>query len=111
MHVCLWGCGCRLVLQSRRDGAAHAASLVFLVRSQPCVRSPLKRVRVEGPMYELQHFEFSVVNPFQAGQGVQVAGRGPAAAIPLVLWCDIVALTRCQQADKGGQIHKDVPHA
>jgi hypothetical protein len=57
----------RLVLQSRRDGGAHAATMVFLLNSQPVVRSPLKRVRVEGPMYEMQQFDFTVNNPFNAG--------------------------------------------
>eukprot|EP00798_Chlamydomonas_sp_ICE-L_P015727 gene15727-21848_t len=54
----------RLVLMSRKDGGANAATLVFLLKSQIKTRSPLKRIRTEGPLYEMQHFEFQVVNPY-----------------------------------------------
>ncbi|GAX74871.1 hypothetical protein CEUSTIGMA_g2317.t1 [Chlamydomonas eustigma] len=54
----------RLILMSRRDGGAHAATLVFQLVSKVDTRAPLKRVRVEGPLYELQQFEINVSNPF-----------------------------------------------
>ncbi|GFH11038.1 calponin-homology (CH) domain-containing protein, partial [Haematococcus lacustris] len=55
----------RLVLMSKRDGGgAHAATLVFLLRSLVNTRAPLKRVRAEGPVYEMQQFEVVVTNPF-----------------------------------------------
>lgn len=55
----------RLVLASKRDGGgAHAATLVFLLHSQVNTRAPLKRLRTEGPQYEMQAFEFGVTNPF-----------------------------------------------
>jgi hypothetical protein len=54
---------------SKRDGGgAHAATLVFLLRSAVNTRSPLKRVRTEGPLYEMQQFEFTVTNPFATGE-------------------------------------------
>jgi len=57
----------RLVLMSKQDGGgAHAATLVFLLRSQVNVRAPLKCVKTEGPLYEMQQFEFTVTNPFAA---------------------------------------------
>ncbi|MEW5300161.1 MAG: hypothetical protein WDW36_003110 [Sanguina aurantia] len=56
----------RLVLMSRKDAGAHAATLVFLLRSTVNTRAPLKRVRTEGPLYDLQSFEFTVANPFPA---------------------------------------------
>lgn len=52
---------------SRRDGGAHAATLVFLLESKVDTRSPLKRIRAEGPLYEMQQFEINVANPFQSG--------------------------------------------
>ncbi len=56
----------RLVLMSKRDGGgAYAATLVFLLRSAVNTRAPLKRVRTEGPLYEMQQFEFTVSNPFK----------------------------------------------
>ncbi len=59
----------RLVLMSKRDGAgAHAATLVFHLRSRVNTRAPLKRVRTEGPLYELQQFEFTITNPFKTGE-------------------------------------------
>ncbi|MEW5311269.1 MAG: hypothetical protein WDW38_002999 [Sanguina aurantia] len=51
---------------SRKDAGAHAATLVFLLRSTVNTRAPLKRVRTEGPLYDLQSFEFTVANPFPA---------------------------------------------
>lgn len=56
----------RLILMSRRDGGANAATLVFLLESQVNTRAPLKRINVDGPLYELQQFEFAVANPFPA---------------------------------------------
>lgn len=57
----------RLVLMSKRDGGcgAYASTLVFLLRSAINTRSPLKRVRTEGPLYELQQLEFTITNPFK----------------------------------------------
>ena len=59
----------RLVLMSRRDGGAHAATLVFQLESKVDTRAPLKRVRTEGPLYEMQQFEINVSNPFPSGRG------------------------------------------
>lgn len=56
----------RLVLMSRKDAGAHAATLVFLLRSTVNTRAPLKRIRTEGPLYDLQSFDFTVANPFPA---------------------------------------------
>lgn len=56
------------MLMSRKDSGAHAATLVFLLQSKVNTRAPLKRVRTEGPLYELQQFEFQVTNPFPAGE-------------------------------------------
>jgi propanediol utilization protein len=53
---------------SRRDGGSHAATLVFQLVSKVDTRAPLKRVRVEGPLYELQQFEINVSNPFPSGE-------------------------------------------
>jgi len=52
---------------SRRDGGAHAATLVFHLESLVDTRAPLKRIRAEGPLYDMQQFEINVVNPFQSG--------------------------------------------
>lgn len=52
---------------SKREGGVHAATLVFLLQCKVNTRAPLKRVRTEGPLYELQQFEFAVTNPFPAG--------------------------------------------
>lgn len=75
---------------SKRDGGgAHAATLVFLLRSAVDTRAPLKRVRTEGPLYEMQQFEFTVTNPFPTGtvrQGCQqglLARAGSMRAVPL----------------------------
>ncbi|GLI64998.1 hypothetical protein VaNZ11_008424 [Volvox africanus] len=56
----------RLVLMSKREGGVHAATLVFQLACKVNTRAPLKRVRTEGPLYELQMFEFTVTNPFPA---------------------------------------------
>ena len=63
---------------SRRDGGAHAATLVFQLESQVDTRAPLKRVRTEGPLYEMQQFEINVSNPFPSGMcgGGGRRGRG-----------------------------------
>ncbi len=62
---------------SKRDGGgAHAATLVFLLRSAVNVRAPLKRVRTEGPLYEMQQFEFTVSNPFTTGGSTQGTAVG-----------------------------------
>ena len=53
---------------SRRDGGAHAATLVFQLESKVDTRSPLKRIRTEGPLYEMQQFEINVSNPFPSGE-------------------------------------------
>ncbi|KAG2493472.1 hypothetical protein HYH03_008289 [Edaphochlamys debaryana] len=56
----------RLVLMSKREGGVHAATLVFQLACKVNTRAPLKRVRTEGPLYEMQQFEFTVTNPFPA---------------------------------------------
>ncbi|GFR48568.1 hypothetical protein Agub_g10470, partial [Astrephomene gubernaculifera] len=56
----------RLVLMSKREGGVHAATLVFLLQCRVNTRAPLKRVRTEGPLYDMQQFEFTVSNPFPA---------------------------------------------
>ncbi|KXZ50888.1 hypothetical protein GPECTOR_14g137 [Gonium pectorale] len=56
----------RLVLMSKREGGVHAATLVFQLACKVNTRAPLKRVRTEGPLYEMQLFEFAVTNPFPA---------------------------------------------
>jgi hypothetical protein len=61
---------CRLVLMSRRDtgsSAASAATLVFLLKGQADVKTPLKQVNVAAPLYQLTTQEFAVTNPFPAG--------------------------------------------
>lgn len=59
---------CRLVLMSRRDGgSASAATLVFMLKGQVDGRAPLKQVAVQSPLYQLGVSEFSVTNPFPAG--------------------------------------------
>ncbi|EFJ49198.1 hypothetical protein VOLCADRAFT_90100 [Volvox carteri f. nagariensis] len=58
----------RLVLMSKREGGVHAATLVFQLACKVNTRAPLKRVRTEGPLYELQVFEFTVTNPFPAAE-------------------------------------------
>jgi hypothetical protein len=59
---------CRLVLMSRRDSsAAAAATLVFLLKGQADVKTPLKQVNVAAPLYQLTTQEFAVTNPFPAG--------------------------------------------
>ncbi len=63
----------RLVLQSRRDGGAHAATLVFQLQSKVDTRSPIKRIRTEGPLYELQQFDITVANPFPSDVDLQVS--------------------------------------
>lgn len=55
----------RLVLQNKSDsGGAHAATLVFLLQCRVNTRAPLKRIKTEGPLYEMQQFEITVTNPF-----------------------------------------------
>ncbi|PNW70067.1 hypothetical protein CHLRE_17g704300v5 [Chlamydomonas reinhardtii] len=56
----------RLVLMSKREGGVHAATLVFALQCKVNTRAPLKRVRTEGPLYDMQQFEFTVTNPFPA---------------------------------------------
>ncbi|KAK9828703.1 hypothetical protein WJX72_001600 [[Myrmecia] bisecta] len=56
----------RLILSSKRDGTGQAATLVFNLRSTVDCRGPLKRVRTEGPLYELVEFDVKVNNPFPA---------------------------------------------
>lgn len=61
---------CRLVLMSRRDCAASAASaatLVFLLKGQADVTVPLKQVNVAAPLYQLATQEFTISNPFPTG--------------------------------------------
>lgn len=58
----------RLVLMSKREGGVHAATLVFALQCKVNTRAPLKRVRTEGPLYDMQQFEFTVTNPFPAGE-------------------------------------------
>lgn len=55
---------------SKRDGGAHAATMVFLLTARVNTRAPLKRIRTEGPLYEMQQFEFAIANPFPAGAWV-----------------------------------------
>ncbi|GMH42128.1 hypothetical protein BSKO_10047 [Bryopsis sp. KO-2023] len=56
----------RLVLLSRRDGGAHASTLVFNLRSLVNCRAPLKQIKTEMALYDFQRFEFTVNNPFPA---------------------------------------------
>jgi hypothetical protein len=54
---------------SRRDGSsASAATLVFLLRGQVDSRAPLRHVAVAAPLYQLAVSEFSITNPFPAGE-------------------------------------------
>jgi hypothetical protein len=60
---------CRLVLMSRRDSsAASAATMVFLLKGQADVKAPLKQVSVSSCLYQLATQEFSITNPFAAGE-------------------------------------------
>lgn len=59
---------CRLVLMSRRDSAASAATLVFLLKGQADVRAPLKQVNIAAQLYQLATQELIVSNPFPAGK-------------------------------------------
>ena len=52
---------------SKREGGVHAATLVFQLACKVNTRAPLKRVRTEGPLYDMQMFEFTVTNPFPTG--------------------------------------------
>lgn len=73
----------RLVLMSRKDAGAHAATLVFLLQTKVNTRAPLKRVRTEGPLYEMQQFEFMVTNPFPADGDFQISIlQEPAEPLP-----------------------------
>lgn len=60
----------RLVLASRKDnGTAHAATLVFKLRSDVDSRVPMKKIKTEGPLYEFTDFDIRVTNPFPSGNG------------------------------------------
>jgi hypothetical protein len=59
---------CRLVLMSRRDSAASAATLVFLLKGQADARAPLKQVNIAAQLYQLATQELIVSNPFPAGE-------------------------------------------
>lgn len=89
----------RLVLASKRDGGgAHAATLVFLLRCVVNTRAPLKRLRTEGPLYEMQQFEVTVTNPYE-----KVGGGDGWCAVPLplpALWSfsDLRDLDGCYSA-------------
>ena len=54
----------RLVLTSRKDGAAHAATLVFVLEGSVQVFEPLKRFEMAAKMYEYATKEIKVENPF-----------------------------------------------
>lgn len=54
----------RLTLVARRDMGAHAATMVFLLRSAVRDRVPLEVVRAESPTYEAKRVRLDVRNPF-----------------------------------------------
>jgi hypothetical protein len=75
---------CRLVLMSRRDSAASAATLVFLLKGQADVRVPLKQVNVAAQLYQLTTQELVVSNPFPAGEQSRLVAVRPTAHLPVV---------------------------
>mmetsp|Transcript_4456 Transcript_4456/g.14438 ORF Transcript_4456/g.14438 Transcript_4456/m.14438 type:complete len:1214 (+) Transcript_4456:374-4015(+) len=54
----------RIVLSSRREGTAHAATMVFALRSLVQARAPLRTVHLKAPLYELVEGVVEVENPF-----------------------------------------------
>ena len=55
-------------------------SCATVCRLQVNVRAPLKCIKTEGPLYEMQQFEFTVANPFSQGELRSLAykARGPS---------------------------------
>merc|ERR1719353_2807171 len=54
----------QVVFTSRRQGNAHAAAMVFKLKSQCTGRKPLKTFTVAAPLYEVGALEIDVDNPF-----------------------------------------------
>merc|ERR1719399_485822 len=54
----------QVVFTSRRQGNAHAAAMVFKLKSQCTGRKPLKTFKVPAPLYEVGALEVDVDNPF-----------------------------------------------
>ena len=61
----------KLILTSKRDGSALAATMVFALRAEVDARGPLKRFKADAQLYEFKEFEVKLTNPFQ----VKPAGR------------------------------------
>lgn len=90
---------CRLVLMSRRDNsAASAATLVFLLKGQADVRVPLKQVETSAPLYQLSVQEFTITNPFPAGELEQVVIRSLGAICALLVGQLIVHVDACMHS-------------
>ena len=66
--LCNGGCllqTSKLVLTSKRDGSALAATMVFALRAEVDARGPLKRFKADAQLYEFKEFEVKLTNPFQ----------------------------------------------
>ena len=77
----------KLVLMSKKEGGggggANAAIMVFKLESAVNSRAALKRVRSEGPVYEMQTFEILVTNPFPTdGDFIVTLFHEPAEPLP-----------------------------
>lgn len=55
----------KLILTSKRDGSALAATMVFALRAEVDARGPLKRFKADAQLYEFKEFEVKLTNPFQ----------------------------------------------
>ena len=55
----------KLILTSKRDGSALAATMVFALRAEVDARGPLKRFKADAQLYEFKEFEVKLSNPFQ----------------------------------------------